>query len=71
MFGGYANRIARIDLTTGEVAYEEIDKEIARTYIGGRGMGVKFVKPPKKLKETILTMVKRVAVLEPEHSKTK
>lgn len=32
---------------------------------GDPGMGVKFVNPPKKLKETILTMVKRVAVLEP------
>jgi uncharacterized protein (TIGR02266 family) len=28
------------------------------------GMGVQFVNPPKKLKETILSIVKRVAVLE-------
>jgi uncharacterized protein (TIGR02266 family) len=38
---------------------------------GDPGMGVKFVKPPKKLKETILTMVKRVAVLEPASTKSK
>jgi aldehyde:ferredoxin oxidoreductase len=43
MLGGYANRIAQIDLTNGEVKYEEIDEEIAREYVGGRGMGVKFV----------------------------
>jgi len=43
MFGGYANRIARIDLTTGDIQYEEIDEEIARKYVGGRGMGMKFL----------------------------
>ena len=43
MLGGYANRIARIDLASGEVKYDEIDEEIARKYIGGRGMGVKFL----------------------------
>jgi len=40
---GYANRIARIDLTTGEIRYEAIDPEAARKYIGGRGLGVKYV----------------------------
>jgi len=43
MLGGYANRIAQIDLTAGKVKYEEIDEEIARKYVGGRGMGVKFL----------------------------
>ena len=38
---------------------------------GDPGMGVKFVKPPKKLKETILTIVKRVAVLEPTNASPK
>ncbi|MFS8640417.1 MAG: aldehyde ferredoxin oxidoreductase, partial [Symbiobacteriaceae bacterium] len=40
---GYANRIARIDLTTGQITYEGIDPEVARKYIGGRGLGVKYV----------------------------
>ncbi len=43
MLGGYANKIARIDLTNGEIKYEEINEEIARKYVGGRGMGVKFL----------------------------
>lgn len=43
MLGGYANKIARINLTNSEVKYEEIDDEIARKYVGGRGMGVKFL----------------------------
>ena len=41
--GGYANRIAWVDLTGGSVDYKPIDEDIARKYIGGRGMGVKFV----------------------------
>ena len=41
--GGYVDRVARIDLTTGEVRYEGINEEDARKYIGGRGLGVKYV----------------------------
>ena len=41
--GGYANRVAWINLTTGEVEYKPIDEEDARKYIGGRGLGVKYV----------------------------
>ncbi len=41
--GGYADRVARIDLTTGQVRYEGINEKDARKYIGGRGLGVKYV----------------------------
>ena len=41
--GGYANRIARIDLTSGTVTYHEMNEEDARLYIGARGLGVKFL----------------------------
>ncbi|HET8943985.1 MAG TPA: aldehyde ferredoxin oxidoreductase family protein [Dehalococcoidia bacterium] len=41
--GGYADRIARIDLTSGTVAYEHIEEEDARKYLGARGLGVKYV----------------------------
>jgi aldehyde:ferredoxin oxidoreductase len=41
--GGYADHVARIDLTSGTVAYEGIDEEDARKYIGGRGLGVKYM----------------------------
>ena len=40
---GYANRVARIDLTTLTVSYEEIDEQDARQYIGARGLGVKYL----------------------------
>jgi len=41
--GGYANRVARIDLTAGSVTYEEINEQDARLYIGARGLGVKYL----------------------------
>jgi len=41
--GGYADHVARVDLTSGAVSYEGINEENARKYIGGRGLGVKFV----------------------------
>jgi len=40
---GYANRVARVDLTQGKVTYEGIKPEDARKYIGARGLGVKYV----------------------------
>jgi aldehyde:ferredoxin oxidoreductase len=41
--GGYANRIAHIDLTKGEVDYQPIPEDWARKYIGARGLGVRYV----------------------------
>jgi aldehyde:ferredoxin oxidoreductase len=43
MLGGYANRVAWVDLTAGQVAYKEIDEQDARNYVGGRGLGVKYL----------------------------
>jgi len=41
--GGFQDRVARIDLSSGDVAYEGIDEEDAKKYIGARGLGVKYV----------------------------
>jgi aldehyde:ferredoxin oxidoreductase len=41
--GGYANNIAWIDLTAGKVDYKPVPEDLALKYIGGRGLGVKFV----------------------------
>ena len=41
--GGYADRVAHIDLTSAEITYEGINEEDARKYIGGRGLGDKYV----------------------------
>ncbi|MCC6165954.1 MAG: aldehyde ferredoxin oxidoreductase family protein [Caldilineaceae bacterium] len=43
MIGGFNNRVAWIDLTTGAVEYRGIDEEDAKKYIGARGLGVKYV----------------------------
>lgn len=41
--GGYANKLAHIDLTRRNVEYKEVPDNWARLYVGGRGLGVKFV----------------------------
>ncbi|WP_336343561.1 aldehyde ferredoxin oxidoreductase family protein [Halalkalicoccus ordinarius] len=41
--GGFQNHLARIDLTDGDVTYEDVDDEDAKKYIGARGLGVKHV----------------------------
>ncbi|MFA1612384.1 aldehyde ferredoxin oxidoreductase family protein [Halobellus rubicundus] len=41
--GGFNDHVARIDLSSGDVRYEGIDDEDAKKYIGGRGLGVKYV----------------------------
>ncbi len=43
MENGYNGRIARINLTTGEVRSEELDLELAKKFIGGRGLGTKIL----------------------------
>ena len=43
MLGGYCNRVAWIDLASGNIEYKEIKEDDARKYIGGRGLGVKYV----------------------------
>ncbi|RLG46670.1 MAG: aldehyde:ferredoxin oxidoreductase [Thermoproteota archaeon] len=42
-YGGYAGRIARVDLTTGKVSVQETPRELARLYIGGSGMAARIM----------------------------
>lgn len=41
--GGFANHVAHVDLTAGQVTYEGIPEEWALKYIGARGLGVRYV----------------------------
>jgi aldehyde:ferredoxin oxidoreductase len=34
---GYAGRVLQVDLTRGKIASQELDRELARSYIGGNG----------------------------------
>lgn len=43
MGNGYNGKIARINLTTGEIRSEELDLELAKKFIGGRGLGTKIL----------------------------
>lgn len=43
MIGGFANRVAWVDLTTGTVELKGIDEQDALKYIGARGLGDKYV----------------------------
>jgi aldehyde:ferredoxin oxidoreductase len=41
--GGYANRIAHVDLTSRAVEYKPIPEDWALKYIGARGLGVRYL----------------------------
>ena len=43
MAGTYYEKIARINLTTGEIKVEKLDLELAHKFIGGRGLGTKIL----------------------------
>ncbi len=43
MSGAYYEKMARINLTTGEIKVEKMDIELARKFIGGRGLGTKML----------------------------
>ena len=37
---GWIGKILRVDLTAGEISEETLDPEVAKDYIGGRGLGI-------------------------------
>jgi aldehyde:ferredoxin oxidoreductase len=43
MTGGYAGKIAFVDLTTGEIKAEKLDETLARDFIGGQGLGARIL----------------------------
>ena len=43
MAGAYYEKIARINLTTGEIKVEKLDLDTAQKFIGGRGLGTKIL----------------------------
>lgn len=43
MGNGYTGRIGFVDLTTGEIREERLDKGVAREFIGGYGLGVRML----------------------------
>ena len=43
MAGAYYEKIARVNLTTGEIKIEQLDLDLAHKFIGGRGLGTKIL----------------------------
>ncbi|MDO5135955.1 MAG: aldehyde ferredoxin oxidoreductase family protein [Eubacteriales bacterium] len=43
MTTSYNGKMARINLTTGEIRVEDLDFELAKKFIGGRGLGTKML----------------------------
>ena len=43
MSGCYYEKIARINLTTGQITVEKLDIDLAKKFIGGRGLGTKIL----------------------------
>ncbi len=43
MANSYYEKMARINLTTGEIKVEKLDMELAKKFIGGRGLGTKML----------------------------
>jgi len=43
MWYGWQGKLLRVDLNRSKVAVEELDRKIAENFIGGRGLGVKYL----------------------------
>jgi len=41
--GGWVGKIARVNLSTGKVTFQELPKEMAVAYLGGRGFGARIL----------------------------
>ena len=39
----FQGKVAKVDLSTGQIQYDKVSDEDARLYIGARGLGVKYV----------------------------
>ena len=43
VIGGYSGKILRVDLSREKISEESLDNEALRKYLGGTGMGVKYL----------------------------
>ena len=43
MSTSYMGKLARINLSTGEIKVEQLDLDLAKKFIGGRGLGTKML----------------------------
>src|SRR5512138_1605891 len=43
MLGGYAGKILYVNLESGELKDRPLDEEVLKMYLGGKGLGLKFI----------------------------
>lgn len=43
MVGGYVGKILRVDLSNGKISSEDLNEEWTRMFIGGKGLGAKYL----------------------------
>jgi aldehyde:ferredoxin oxidoreductase len=43
IFFGYAGRLLRVNLTNGNISEEKLDRQLLHDYIGGTGLGIRFM----------------------------
>ena len=43
VIGGYWGHLLRVDLSAETIATEQIDEQVLRKYIGGSGLGARFL----------------------------
>ena len=41
--GGYMGKVLRVDLSSGRISTETLEAKILRKYVGGTGMGVRYL----------------------------
>ena len=42
-YKGYAGKIIRCNLSSGDIKIENLDMKLAENYIGGSGFGIKYI----------------------------
>lgn len=43
MFGGYMNRLLRVDLTRGKFREEKVEEAVLKKFLGGSGLAAKIL----------------------------
>lgn len=60
---GYHGKLLRVNLTTGSIGTESLDKDLAKHYIGGRGLGTKLLMDEVSPKVDALSPENKMIVL--------
>lgn len=60
--GGYCGKYLRIDLCSGEIKVEKLDMDLAKKFIGGRGLGTYFIKTEVSAETDALSAENKIVI---------